>query len=167
MNCVSFGNIELNVECGIRWEIASFKELRPNWNPVSPPELSADAPVAFFAEPTEVRLFVAFGVEHHSAVVGGVDGGLGEAGATVFPVAHLHEPLLGQVRFDGGLRAIAVLERNLAVFHLLEVAEPFHFGDHGVSRDEAIQALPLPGVLVQRAAPMLSHISGFNFYLFL
>src|SRR5207245_4928238 len=48
----------------------------PDGDTVTPPELAADAPVALFTQPIEVRLGVAGGGEFHSAIGHGVHGRL-------------------------------------------------------------------------------------------
>ena len=93
--------------------------LGPNWNPVPPPELPADAPVALFAEPVEISLGVARGEELDAAIVHGIHRRLGQ-------VVHLHEPLVRQVRLDGRLAAVAVGQVDVAIFPALEQAELGH-----------------------------------------
>ncbi len=55
----------------------------PDRDPVPPPELAADAPVAFFAQPVEVALGVALGMDLDPARGDGVHRLLGEAGRAV------------------------------------------------------------------------------------
>lgn len=91
----------------------------PHRYPMPPPELAADAPVAFGAQPVGVRLFVPPREDVHLVAIragGGlivvrviladcVDGHLCQAGRAVqvadalrvigIEIAHLHEPLVG------------------------------------------------------------------------
>ncbi len=53
----------------------------PDGNPMSPPELAADAPVALLAQPVEIALGVALGVNRNAARRDGVHRLLGKAGA--------------------------------------------------------------------------------------
>ena len=146
-------NRELNqigIEFGIRLKLCfcllsrafTFVCSRPDRNPVPPPELSADTPVPLFAQPVEVRRAISLGIERHSVVIDGIDRGLSQR-------VHLHEPLFRQVRLDRCLRTIAMLQRDLAIFHFLEVPELFHLGHHGIACDQSVQPLPCSTVLVQ------------------
>ena len=77
----------------------------PDRNPVPPPQLSRDAPVAFFTKPIQVGLGVTIGIKRHAAVLDRVDGRLRQ-------VVHLHEPLVRQVRLYRGLGPITVSQVN-------------------------------------------------------
>ena len=111
---------------------------------MSPPELAADAPVPFLAEPVHVAGRVARREEFHFAVADGLHGVFGER-------VHLHEPLVAQERLDGGLRAVAVHQRDRAVLDLLEVAERLHVLDDPLASRKHRQPGVLPAVLVERA----------------
>ena len=78
----------------------------PDGDPVPPPELPADAPVALLGEPVDVALGVALGVNLDRAGGHGVDRLLREAGSTVGVVAHPDEPLVGEVGLDRRLAAV-------------------------------------------------------------
>ena len=60
---------------------------------MSPPELTADAPVADVFHPVEVDALVAVGNEADFALLHHIYGGLGER-------LHVHEPLFGEKRLD-------------------------------------------------------------------
>src|SRR5262249_38242032 len=87
--------------------------LVPHWNPMSPPKLPADGPVAFFAEPVEVALVVARRHDVHATARHGVHGHLretrpgchcwlvqqclstgGRATRGTLNVPHTHKPLI-------------------------------------------------------------------------
>src|SRR5437016_4450223 len=63
----------------------------PDGNAVAPPQLPADAPVAFLAQPIEVCLRVTGGEDFRAAVVHCVHGDPGQARPAVRMVAHAHE----------------------------------------------------------------------------
>ena len=86
-------------------------------NLVAPPQLPADRPIAFFAQPIEIALGVAIGNDRHAAV----------AAPRPWPTAasslHPHEPLVGQIRLDRRLAAIGVGQVDLAVFDCPRAAQ--------------------------------------------
>src|SRR4030095_13788268 len=102
-----------------------------------PPQLSADTPVAFSGKPLQVRVAVAHRVrmKGHLAASRGAPGALcclhsrlGQswrhkfvscataADHTSLDVAHLHKPLLGEIRLDGRLRTIGMANFYGALF---------------------------------------------------
>ena len=68
-------------------------------NPVSPPQLAADAPVADIVRPVEIDLLQTFGNQFHLTVFHRFHRGLDE-------FFHLYEPLLLYQRFHGCLAAV-------------------------------------------------------------
>ena len=78
----------------------------PDGDPVPPPQLPRDAPVALLAQPIEIRASVPVRVERDPAVADRLHGLLGQVG-------HRDEPLVRQVRLDGRLRAVAVADLGL------------------------------------------------------
>ena len=54
---------------------------------------------------------------------------------------HFHEPLIAQIRFNGCLAAVAVLDGNLAVLNSLVVAEFFHLRHDRFASVIAVEAL--------------------------
>src|SRR5438045_1772198 len=93
--------------------IVIVEDSRPDWYPMSPPELPADAPVAFLAEPVKVAFGVAFGRNFDAAACHSVHRSLREArrfasvrqGYAV-RVAHPHKPLIAQIRLNRRLAPI-------------------------------------------------------------
>ncbi len=73
----------------------------PDRDLVTPPELARDAPGLNVLEPVEIGFGVALGQDLGPAGPHRIDGGLDDLG-------RIHEPLIGQHRLDGDLRAIAV-----------------------------------------------------------
>src|SRR5205807_1732220 len=88
--------------------LLAAERLRPHRDAVTPPQLTADAPVALLAEPVEVTVLVALGEELHLPRSHGVHRHLREAllrrlrrsgraryaASGGIEVAHLHEPLV-------------------------------------------------------------------------
>ena len=111
---------------------------------MSPPQLSADAPVAFFGEPVDIRFGVSLREEANSPIFHRIDGVLSQG-------VHFHEPLIAEKRLNRCLRAVAVLHRNDAVFDFLEVTERFHLRHDLLASLKPIQPSVLAAVLVDRA----------------
>ncbi len=76
----------------------------PEGDPVAPPELPADAPVADVREPIFVSVLPPLREEPDLAVFPGLERLLGEG-------LHPHEPLLGEVGLDDGAAAVTVPHR--------------------------------------------------------
>ena len=93
----------------------------PDGDAVAPPELAADRPVAFLAEPVEVALGIPLRPDPHGAARHGVERGLGEFG-------HADEPLVGEVGLDRRLRAVGVGQLDEPVLHLQELARGLEVG---------------------------------------
>ena len=72
----------------------------PGRNPVTPPKLTGDTPVTDVFHPVEVNLVEAFGDKLRLAVLDCLDGRFGKR-------LHLHEPLLGNSRFNNRMTAVA------------------------------------------------------------
>ena len=117
---------------------------RPHRNLVPPPQLPADGPIAFLAQPVEVALGVAFREDLDAAVRDGLHGRLGQ------PV-HLDEPLVGQVRLDRRLAAIRVRQIDQPVLDGHHQPLRFQVGDHVLAGHQDGHPLVLAGVGVQRA----------------
>src|SRR5208337_1641086 len=109
----------------------------PDRDTVPPPELAANAPVAFFAQPVEVALGVTIGVDLDPARADGIHRLLGEAGRAVV-VAHADEPLVREVRLDRGLAAVRVIETDEVRVDPVEQVECFEVLDNSFSHDEPI-----------------------------
>ena len=139
----------------------------PHRNPVSPPELAADAPVAEAGVPVVEGLGVAVGDEAELAVVQRRQGEAGEAvlrhsrpldGAGVgHPrdrLLHGDVPLVAQVRLDGDVAAVAVADAVAVGFDFLQqfvVLEPLDDALAGVLAglaDEAAGGVGLGGPAV-------------------
>src|SRR6516162_1690174 len=63
----------------------------PNGNPMPPPELPADAPIALFGKPIDIRLGISLRKKLHPAVFDGVDGHLSQTRLAV-AILHQHKP---------------------------------------------------------------------------
>ena len=82
----------------------------PDGNSVSPPELTADAPVADVLHPVEVVFVETFRHEANVAVSDRLDGGLCK-------LLHGDEPLEGNSRLHGGVAAVAGSHIVLVLLH--------------------------------------------------
>ena len=109
-----------------------------------PPQLPADGPIAFLAEPVEVALGVSFREDLDAAVRDGLHRRLGQ------PV-HFDEPLVGQVRLDRCLAAIRVRQVDQPVLDGHNQPLRFQVGDHVLAGHQHGHPLVLAGVGVQRA----------------
>ena len=116
----------------------------PDGNLVAPPQLPADAPVALFPQPVEVGLGIARGEELDPTLADHLQCLLGQG-------VHAHEPLVGEVRLDGGLAAVAVRQRNLAVFDPHQVPQPLHLGHDPLAGLVAVESGEGPPLGVERS----------------
>ena len=136
-NVVAAGERPLQVRLGGRLAV-------PDRNLVSPPKLPADRPVALLAQPIDIALGVALGNDPDAAVGDRVHGRLRQP-------LHLDEPLIGQQRLDGRLRAVAVGQVDLAILDLHQQAELVQIGHHVFAGDEDRLAAIRPGLSLERA----------------
>ena len=114
-------------------------------NPMAPPQLTADAPVAGVLHPVIVLLVEALGHELDAAVPYRVDGRTGQG-------HHAHEPLLGNHGLDGGAAAVAGANIVGVGLDLLQIAARLQVGHDGLAGLVAIHA----GVL----AAVGGHVGG-------
>ena len=75
----------------------------PHGDAVAPPQLARDAPVADVAHPVGVGVLPALGIEADLALLPRREPLLGQG-------FHFHEPLVGEVRFDHRVAAVAVAD---------------------------------------------------------
>ena len=108
----------------------------PGRNAVSPPQLSADAPVLQIPHPGKVGVLPLLGHEFDVAIFHRLDGGLGQLG-------HSDVPLIGQIGFQHGARSVAPGHRQAVVFDLDQQPGGFKVGNDGLARLKAIHALVL------------------------
>ena len=92
----------------------------PRRDPVSPPDLTADAPVLNVLHPMEISLRPAFRIEFDRAVADRFDRGFGQ-------FVHLDEPLVAQQRFDLDAAAFGKTYIVHYVFDLFHQSELFKF----------------------------------------
>ena len=115
----------------------------PNRNPMPPPQLPTNAPVAFFTQPVEICLGVTLREEANSAIFNGVHRVLRKG-------VHLHEPLIAQKRLNRRLAAVAVLHRDDAVFDLFQMSQRIHLRNDSLASFVTIQTLVLAAVFIDR-----------------
>ena len=111
----------------------------PGRDPVAPPDLARDAPVADVLHPVEVGRGPRLGDDARAAVAHRGDGRLGQR-------LRLHEPLAREVGLDHGLAAVAVADGVPVGLDLLEQPGGFQVLDHGLAALEAVQAREAPGL---------------------
>ena len=116
----------------------------PGRNPVAPPDLAGDAPVADIFHPVVVGVFPLFGENAGLAAFYGVQCPLGER-------RYFHIPLQRKVRFDDGLAAVAATNRHRVVVDFIQVAARFQVGNNLLSGLEAIHSLVLMSGSVDNA----------------
>ena len=123
----------------------------PDRDPMPPPELAADAPVALFTQPVEVALGIARRMDVDAARSHGVHRLLGETGRSVGLVRHSHEPLVRQVRLDRRLAAIRMVEANEIGLDPLEKPAGLQVCHDPLAHDQPVEPGVLAGILVIRA----------------
>ncbi len=117
----------------------------PDRNPVSPPELAADAPVVDMFQPVGIGQFEALWIEVQLAVLQCLQSLVGHP-------LHADEPLVGKVGLDDGMATVAVTDVMLDVLHLHQQAKLVQVLDHELPGLFRLQAtIFLRHVLVQRA----------------
>ena len=116
----------------------------PDGNPVPPPELAADRPVPFLAQPGQVAAGVPLRDDFHPAVGYGVHRRLGQ-------LVHPHEPLVGQSRLDGGFGPVGMGQVDHPLFDLFDQPLAFQVFDHATAGLGDGKPLVPAGVFVQRA----------------
>ncbi len=84
-------------------------------NPLPPPELTGDAPVAGVLHPVAVGIDILLGNELRASAFHGVERHLGQG-------VHLEEPLGGQARLDHRIGPLGVTDRRSVFFHFFQVA---------------------------------------------
>ncbi|KAG1458113.1 hypothetical protein G6F57_014757 [Rhizopus arrhizus] len=118
--------------------------IEPGRNAVAPPQLAADAPVLDVVHPVAVGVDPVRRHEGNAAV-------LDQFQATLGQVVHLHEPLVSQVRLDHLAGTVAARHLQLVRPGLDQDAKVFQFGQHGLARFVAVQALEaFRRILIQR-----------------
>jgi len=110
----------------------TFEFPGPDGDPVAPPELSGDAPVAEVVEPVEAGVGVTFGEEGDFAGTDGVGGAAGEVGG-------VQEPLVGEIGLDGGFGTVGVSDFVAVGDGFFEQSERFEVPDDGFSGGETVQ----------------------------
>ena len=123
----------------------------PDRDPMPPPELAADAPVALFAQPVEVALGIACRMNVDAARSHRVHRLLGKTGRSVGLVRHPHEPLVRQIRLDRRLAAIRVVEPNQIRLDSLEKIAGLQVFHDPLAHDQPVQSGVFAGVFVVRA----------------
>ncbi len=121
-----------------------LKAFRPDRYLMAPPQLATYRPVAFFAQPIQVALGVTLGDNLDLAASDRIHSALCER-------VHFDEPLIGQVRLDRSLTAIAMSQIDLARFDAIHQLEGFHIGNNLLARGLDRQSLVLAGRFVQRS----------------
>ena len=97
----------------------------PGRNPMTPPQLAADAPVTDVLHPVQVRLGEAIRHEGNAAILDALNGRLCQG-------LHVHKPLLGHHGFHSGVAAVASAHLMLQGLHRLQVATCRQVGDNGL-----------------------------------
>ncbi len=113
----------------------------PGRDAVPPPELPADTPVLDVVHPVEVGLRPVLGNEANPAGLDGLDRGFRER-------LDLHVPLIGEVRLDNRVRAIAARNLDRVILDLVQQPQRLEFGDDLVACDEAVESAVGLGYLV-------------------
>ena len=96
----------------------------PGRDPVSPPQLPADAPVLDAVHPVEVGALPVLGHEADPAVLDGADGRFGER-------RDAHVPLVGQPRLDDGVGAVTARHHQRVRIDVIERAFRLEQRQHG------------------------------------
>ena len=104
----------------------------PGGNPVSPPDLAADAPVLNVPHPLEVGLRPMLGHESDCAAFDGFYGGLGEGSGP-------DEPLIRQIGLDHGLGPVASRHDVTVGFDFLDQLPGFEVGNDALTCREAFE----------------------------
>src|SRR5437762_141404 len=76
---------------------------------------------------------------------------LSEAGSPIVEIAHLHKPLIRQIRLDRRLTAVGVRKFDVAVFDVADEAKLVEVGDDAVAGFGNRESLVGARVLVERA----------------
>ncbi|MNT00926.1 hypothetical protein D3C72_1353740 [compost metagenome] len=99
---------------------------------MAPPELTRDAPGLDVAQPFEIDLLIALGLEDRVAVLDRLQRRLSQG-------VGVNVPLVRQPRLDNHARAVAVRDDVLGRFDLAQPVLFLGAGDDGLSRGEAVQ----------------------------
>ena len=86
---------------------------------MSPPQLTPNRPISLFSQPIQITICIPSREDFHIATGNCIHGGLSK-------LLHPNKPLVGQVRLDGSLAPIAVLDIDLTVFGLFQKAKVIH-----------------------------------------
>ena len=105
-------------------------------DPVPPPQLPRDVPVADGLHPVHVHPFPALGEHAHAAVLHRLEGGGGQR-------RHLHEPLIAEARLHHRFAAIAAADRVTVLLDLHEVSGRLERGRELLARDEPVEPAEL------------------------
>ncbi len=105
----------------------------PCGNPVPPPELAADAPVADVLHPLEVDLLPPPRHEPDPPVTHRLEGRFGQR-------FHPQEPLGGEIGLDGHLGPLAIADRVNVLLDLLDQSQFLEIAQHRLARLEAVEA---------------------------
>ena len=111
-------------------------------NPLSPPELAGNTPVAGILHPVAVGIHIFFRNELRPAAFDRFQGHLGEG-------FHLEEPLGAETRFNDGIRALGVPHRRGIFLHLFQVSGFLQHLDDLLAGDETVFTHQDAGFLVQ------------------
>src|SRR5215469_313962 len=114
----------------------------PGRDPVSPPQLTRNIPVAYTLQPLVVDLGKALRDNLQLAIPERAKG-------TGRQRRHLDKPLSRNQRLDDSMAALAMAERYLIILGLFQQSEPLKLRDNALSRREA--------VLPSKTAGRLSH----------
>ncbi len=106
----------------------------PDRDPVPPPELPGDAPVADALHPLGILVAPPFRDESEASLAVRVEGGLGER-------RHPDEPLVREPRLHHGIAAVAMPHRMAVVFHLLQQPGRLELCDHAPPRLVPVETL--------------------------
>ena len=112
-------------------------------DPVSPPELAADAPVPYLVQPSEVDFAEPLRHEFQASGLDCLDGRLCQ-------LVHLYEPLIGHHRLDGAVASVALADRDSEVLCLHEVTGLFEVLYPCFSACVPVHALVFASVFVHR-----------------
>jgi len=99
---------------------------------MAPPQLARDAPVLDVAHPFEVGLRPVLRHEANTTILDGRNRRRGER-------LDAHEPLIGQIGFDHGLRTIAARDHQLVLVDAGDEACRVEFGDDALAGFEPIE----------------------------
>ena len=113
----------------------------PDRDPVPPPELAADAPVADVLQPVEVDLGEALRDDPYPLIDHGVDCRNSQG-------SDLNEPLLADPWFDHGIAAAAVPHGVVMGLHLNQKTFLLQVGENTLAAGEAVEPGIRPSIFI-------------------